>query len=282
MSKLIKGAVKSAITGTIRAINKTDTGRYFFNRVVSTAMEQSAEVSHAGLKLKFATPNGLCDWRARTFATKEPETLEWIENMKEGSTLWDIGANVGLYSVYAAKKRNCKVYAFEPSIFNVELLARNIEMNDLVKQICIIPIPLSDKSGASNMQLTTTEWGGALSTFDQDFGWDGKAIKKVFEFQTIGLSMEDAANLLNIPTPEYIKIDVDGLEHFILKGGKSVLSKINEILIEVNDDFLEQADQCREVLTECGLFMKEKKHSEIIASNTQGFENSYNQIWCRV
>ncbi len=281
MSKLIKGAVKSVITGTIRAINKTDTGRYFFNRVVSSAMEQSTEVLHAGLTLKFATPNGLCDWRARTFSSKEPETLEWIDNINLGATLWDIGANVGLYSVYAAKKRECRVYAFEPSVFNLELLARNISMNDLVKQICIIPIPLSDKIGTSNMQLTTTEWGGALSTFDQEFGWDGKTINKVFEFQTIGLSMENAASLLNIPIPDYIKIDVDGLEHFILKGGKSVLSKIKEILIEINDDFHEQADQCRDVLTECGLTMKEKKHSDMIDANTHGFQNSYNQIWVR-
>ncbi len=282
MSNMLKNTVKSALTGTIRAINKTHSGRYFFNRVVSSAMEQSAEVSYKGLTLTFATPNGLCDWRARTFATKEPETLDWIDNIREGSTVWDIGANVGLYSVYAAKKRNCQVYAFEPSVFNLELLARNISMNNLVKQICIIPIPLSDHLGTSNMQLTTTEWGGALSTFDREFGWDGKAINKIFEFQTIGLSMEDAINKLNIPMPEYIKIDVDGLEHFILKGGKEVLRQTKEILIEINDDFLEQANQCRDVLKECGLEMKEKKHSDMIDSNTQGFANSYNQIWARI
>jgi FkbM family methyltransferase len=221
MSKIVKNAVKSMLSGTIRAINKTDAGRYFFNRVVNSAMEQSAEVLYGGIKFRFATPNGLCDWRARTFATKEPETLDWIDNIDVGSIMWDIGANVGLYSVYAAKKRNCNVYAFEPSVFNLELLARNISMNNLVNQICIIPIPLSDKIGISKMQLTTTEWGGALSTFDQEFGWDGKIINKVFEFQTIGLSMENAMSLLNIPIPEYIKIDVDGLEHLYFERWKT-------------------------------------------------------------
>ena len=131
------------------------------------------------------------------------------------------------------------------------------------------------------MRMTTTEWGGALSTFGQDFGWDGKVILQVFEFRTIGLSMEDAAQKLAIPQPDYIKMDVDGLEHFILKVGVSVLKNVREILIEVNDDFHEQAEQCRNLLTKAGLVLKEKRHSEMIATNTQGFQNSYNQIWAR-
>ena len=56
--------------------------------------------------------------------TKEPETLDWIDTMAEGSALVDVGANVGLYSVYAAKARKCQVYAFEPSVFNLDQGAR--------------------------------------------------------------------------------------------------------------------------------------------------------------
>ena len=42
-------------------------------------------------------------FRATTFETKEPETLEWIDTIPKNSVLWDIGANVGLYSLYAAR-----------------------------------------------------------------------------------------------------------------------------------------------------------------------------------
>jgi FkbM family methyltransferase len=223
----------------------------------------------------------LCAWRAKTFSTKEPETLEWIDSIPKDSILWDVGANIGLYSVYAAKKCNCRVWAFEPSVFNLELLARNIFTNGLIDQVCIVPVALSDQLGASQMHMTTTEWGGALSTFGQNFGWDGKTIRQVFEFQTIGLSMEDAVRKLAIPQPDYIKMDVDGLEHFILKGGLSVLAGVKEILIEVNDDFQEQADQCRSLLTQAGLVLMEKRHSEMIATNLNGFQNAYNQIWVR-
>ncbi len=281
MKQKIKQIVKNTINLIISLTIKTRVGSYAFNQILNAAMERVFEVSHNGLRLKIVTPNSLCEWRAKTFSTKEPETLEWIDLIQKNSILWDVGANIGLYSIYAAKRRNCRVWAFEPSVFNLELLARNISVNGLSKQICIVPAALSDNLGSSQMLMTTTEWGGALSTFGQDFGWDGKAIRQVFEFQIIGLSMEDAVQLLKIPQPDYIKMDVDGLEHFILKGGFSVLSQVKQVLIEVNDDFHEQAEQCHSLLSKAGLVLKEKRHSDDMASNTQGFQNSYNQIWSR-
>lgn len=281
MRAQIKQLIKNVILFLIGFGGRTRIGRYLLNQMLSTAMERVQEVSHGGQVLRFTTPNSLCDWRAKTFSTKEPETLEWIDLIPEDSVLWDVGANIGLYSVYAAKKRNCRIWAFEPSVFNLELLARNISVNGLTEQVCIVPMALSDQLGSSQMRMTTTEWGGALSTFGQEFGWDGEAIRQIFEFQTIGLSMDDAAQKMAIPTPDYIKMDVDGLEHFILKGGPVVLRGVKGVLIEVNDDFHEQAEQCRKLLSESGLVLKEKRISEIIASSTTGFQNCYNQIWTR-
>jgi FkbM family methyltransferase len=281
----LKAQIKQLLTATIRSlirfVGQFHLFRFLLNQFLSAAMETMYDVSHNGLKLRFVVPNSLCNWRASTFSTKEPETLEWIESIPMSAVLWDVGANIGLYSVYAAKKRNCKVWAFEPSVFNLELLARNIYVNNLTDQICIVPIALSDHLGSSEMRMTTTEWGGALSTFGQEFGWDGKAIRKVFEFRTMGMSMEDAVEKFAIPKPDYIKMDVDGLEHFILKGGLNVLKSTKGVLIEVNDDFHDQADQCRQLLTDAGLSLHEKRHSEMIASSTAGFHNSYNQIWIR-
>lgn len=260
---------------------KTKVGKYFLTQLLNVVMDQMRVVLHHDLTLKFSTPNTLCDWRVHTFSTKEPETLEWIDSIPVGAVLWDVGANIGLYSVYAAKKRKCNVWAFEPSVFNLELLARNLMLNDVVEKVCIVPLALSYELGFSGMRMTTTQLGGALSTFGQSFGWDGKEIKQVFEYTTVGMSMQDAVEKLNIPQPSYIKMDVDGLEHFILKGGSSVLAHVQGVLIEVNDDFHEQAAQCSLCLTQAGLSLVEKKHSDMIAGNTNGFQNSYNQIWQR-
>jgi FkbM family methyltransferase len=280
MKEKVKQVVKKLIDQSAAFIVNTRVGSYAYNQIIDSAMKKFIEVSHDGLRLKVVTPNSLCEWRAKTFSTKEPETLEWIDSIQKNSILWDVGANIGLYSIFAAKRKNCKVWAFEPSVFNLELLARNIYVNELSKQICIVPVALSDNSGSSQMRMTTTKWGGALSTFGQDFGWNGKAMSQVFEFQIIGLTMQDATQLLKIPQPDYIKIDVDGLEHFILKGGFSVLAKVKQVLIEVNDDFHEQAEQCHSIMIKAGLVLKEK-HPIDISTNTGVFQNTYNQKWSR-
>lgn len=281
MKAQIKKAIKTAIRSIVNVSSRTRVGQYFETLIVNSAMERIVAVSHEGMSLRFAAPNALCKWRYETFSSKEPETLEWIDNIPDGAVLWDIGANVGLYSIYAAKKRNCKIWAFEPSVFNLELLARNIYLNGLADRVCIVPIALSDKLGSSQMRMTSTEWGGALSTFGETFGWDGEAIRQVFEFKTMGLSMEDAAQILSIPQPDFIKMDVDGIEHIILSGGAVVLNNVKGVLIEINDAFHGQASQCQLLLTQAGLVLKEKRQSEMVSASTLGFQNAYNQIWVR-
>lgn len=277
----MKEAARQAIRSVIRAGGRTRVGRFALRQMIENAMQESRVVRHRDVSLEFAAPNALCDWRAATFSTKEPETLEWIDAMPASAVLWDVGANVGLYATYAAKARGCRVWAFEPSIFNLELLARNVHMNGLTNQVCIVPLALSDAAGAAHMRMTTTEWGGALSTFGKDVGWDGQAVREVFEYQTIGLTMDEAVTRLGIPSPDYLKMDVDGIEHFILRGGGAVLARVSQVLIEINDDFHEQADQCRALLAAAGLTMREKRHSALIASSTAGFDHSFNQIWVR-
>jgi len=281
MKAQIKKAVKTSIRFIVSLVSKTRIGQYCVTQFIDSTMEQVVHVLHEDISLKFSAPNALSKYRYETFSSKEPETLEWINAMPAGAVLWDIGANIGLYSIYAAKKRQCKIYSFEPSIFNLELLARNIWLNELTNTICIVPIALSDKMGKSQMYMTSTQWSGALSTFGETYGWDGKAINEVFKFQTIGMRMTDALQLLCIPQPDYIKMDVDGIEHLILKGGRDVLTSVKGVLIEINDDFNEQASLCSQLLVESGLVLKEKRHAEMIACSTTGFQNTYNQIWSR-
>ena len=57
-----------------------------------------------------------------------------------------------------------------------------------------------------------------MSTFSQSYGHDGETMQKVFVIPTFGLSMVDAVRLLRISQPDYIKMEVDGIEHLILKG----------------------------------------------------------------
>jgi hypothetical protein len=143
-------------------IYKGSLGRFIQNEIVNQSMNLKKDIIHNDCKLKLQIPNRFNHFRTDTFSTKEPETLEWLESMVKGSIMWDIGANVGLYSIYASKKRDCRVYSFEPSVFNLELLARNIFNNDLVDHITIIPVPLSNELKINSLDMTTTEWGGFI------------------------------------------------------------------------------------------------------------------------
>lgn len=277
MNRTLKTFAKNIISSIVQVAAKTSIGRYFLEQVLNTAMNKKRSINHHGVNLSFVVPNGLNHFRVDSFSTKEPETLEWIDLIPAGSVVWDIGANVGLYTCYAAKARSCRVYAFEPSVFNLELLARNIFINDLVKFVTILPLPLSEAIAASSLNMSSTEWGGALSTFGQSYTEDGNALQKVFEFPTLGISMVDAIELLKIPQPDFIKMDVDGIEHLILKGGGKVLSNVKGVLIEINESFEKQFSDSSKYLLEAGLTLKEKRHSELYEGS-----KCFNQIWQRV
>ena len=98
--------------------------------LLALANANTMEIRLSEGALRFHCNNTATHMRAETLFTKEPETLAWIDTIPHGSVLWDIGANIGIYSLYAAKTRNCTVYAFEPSIFNLEVLGRNIFINE--------------------------------------------------------------------------------------------------------------------------------------------------------
>src|SRR5436305_382256 len=88
-------------------------------------------VEHEGLKMRFSTPSVFTHWRVDSIRTKEPWTLEWIATFAPGDTLLDVGANVGMYTIWASVTRQARVFAFEPEAQNYALLNRNIQLNDV-------------------------------------------------------------------------------------------------------------------------------------------------------
>jgi FkbM family methyltransferase len=277
----VKSILKRLINLTTAGLGSNAVGRLVYAEITGSAMGRTQEVAHDGVRLTFAIPNALNVYRATSFSTKEPETLDWIDGMPEGSVVWDIGGNVGLYSCYAAKHRRCRVFAFEPSVFNLELLARNVFLNGLTDLVTIVPLPLSERVEVTTLNMSNTEWGGALSSFGQSFGHDGAPMAKVFEFRTIGLSMVDALSALRIPQPDYIKMDVDGIEHLILKGGMPVLRQAKGILVEINDNFTTQATDANRCLREAGFTLRSKTHAKMFDSAPAAERYTFNQIWSR-
>lgn len=265
--------VKDLIGKSIEPLSRTSAGRYAFDRVADTVRGQKAVVVHGPHELVFSAPNALNRYRVQTFATKEPDTLAWIDSLPRDCVLWDIGANIGLYSVYAAKARNCEVYAFEPSVYNLELLAGNVHLNGVHNRVTIVPVALTAASGIDTFRMSNIEPGGALSSFGATFDQTGQPLRNVLEYRMPGMAAPDAIAHLRIPAPEHLKIDVDGIEHLILRGFGPSLRGVKSVLVEISDAFEEQSAEASRLLSDAGLTRTQKTFL--------GAVNQFNQLWVR-
>jgi len=275
------------IYSKLLSVVKPHLGYYWLDSQAEKNRNLAQTVTHtlndgSELKLFFYTPNWVCRFRAESFSTKEPETLEWIDKYGGNGSLFDIGANVGLYSIYYAATKKSNVYAFEPSVFNLALLTKNIFSNDLQSYIKIISNPLTENNQFAEFILSNTDEGGALSSFGVDFGGDGQPIINSLSYKTLGFSLDFLiSNKLITEFPKMIKIDVDGIEHLILAGAKETLKNAlcKTVLIEINDKFDTQSNSTFKTLSECGFVLQEKRHSEMFSSGK--FSNTFNQIWIK-
>ena len=235
------------------------------------------------LTLSLRIPNAVCRYRAETFETKEPETLEWIDEYGGAGAFYDIGANVGLYSLYFALRQSGRVYAFEPSALNLRLLAQNISDNGLEERIAIVPVALSDKSQFASFRLSMLEEGGSMSTFGEIYGHDGEALEVKLAYHTLGMSLDFMleSGFISEP-PSLLKIDVDGIEHLILRGARNALSatSLRSILIEVNEEFTDLRLEVQQTLRDLGFELRERRRSDIFDDGQ--FASSFNQIWVRM
>ena len=237
-------------------------------------------------EIKFFVPNHLINWRVDTYFSKEPETLEWIDSFekKENLIFWDIGANIGLYSIYnSLKNPKSTTIAFEPSSSNLRVLTRNISINNYEKNIKVVPIPLTNKENIfQEMSEGHFIEGGALNSFGEKFDFEGKEFKPTMKYNLLGTTMNYFIENSILDIPDYIKIDVDGIEHLILEGGDKFLSdkKVKSLSIEINENFKEQYEKILNLMKEYKFKILHKKHSDDMFSEDR-FHKIYNIIFIK-
>jgi FkbM family methyltransferase len=207
----------------------------------SRATAQDADRATGILKYKshrliFNTPNKMTNWRVQSLFDKEPDTIRWIEAMTPGSVLVDVGANVGMYTVFSAVTRQVKVYAFEPESQNYSLLNQNIASNALSDSVIAYPLALSDETGANRLYLSQFTAGGSCHSFGEDVGFDLRPRGHAFAQGSFCTTLDQLVKNGTVPVPDYIKLDVDGFEHKVIEGARETLKnlKVKEILVELN------------------------------------------------
>ena len=245
------------------------------------------KISILSKEVNFFIPNQLTDWRIETFFTKEPETLEWIDNFekKDKIIFWDIGANIGLYSIYSVlRNENVSTISFEPSTSNLRVLSRNISINNLENKIKILSAPLSNKE---NQFLTMNEGnfieGGALNTFGENYDFAGELFDSKMKYKILGTTIKNLLDNNILEIPNYIKIDVDGIEHLILEGAGKYLKdkKIKSLSIEINEDFKEQYNKVIEIMDQNEFKLLHKKHNDEMFNESKKFSKVFNYVFIR-
>ena len=193
------------------------------------------EVKQDDRSYKYIRVNDHCDWRVKTLFTKEPDTIAWIDSMQPGEVLVDVGANIGMYTVYAGV-RGVRVWAFEPEAQNYAILCANIYVNDL--QTMAYCAALSDEEAKmGRLYLSGFLPGGSCHSFGESVDHNLTKSDRKFVQGSIALPLDSC--YINA---QYVKIDVDGFEHKVVKGGEKTIKGCKSVLIEINTNLPEHRD----------------------------------------
>jgi FkbM family methyltransferase len=155
--------------------------------------------------------------------------------VQTGDVVFDIGAHVGYYTMLAARRvgPNGHVYAFEPLPRNAAFLTRHILINDL-DNVTLRQLAISDQVGS-------VHFGGGISSSTGRITQDG-------ELEVDAAALDNLLESENITPPSVLKIDVEGAEAAVLKGGEKLL-RHHQPVIFLATHGSEVREECRSVLS---------------------------------
>ena len=169
---------------------------------------------------------------------KEPETVAWIEQfVRPGDVVFDIGANVGAYSLVVdrATGGKCTVYAFEPSFSTFAQLSRNVALNGSSGRVFPVLVALSDVNGLVTFNYSSLEPGTARHALGESIDDQGRPFTPALTQPVLSYRMDDFVAQFSGRAPNHIKLDVDGIELKVLSGGPRTLADpgLRTVLVEV-------------------------------------------------
>ncbi len=183
----------------------------------------------------------------------EHDVMDFIRHyLKPGMTVFDVGANIGIYSLLSARLV-CEqgfVHAFEPTPATMDRLKANLALNQFT-WVFANELAVTDRAGRAKLHLYEQNAMNSLARQD----WVGNAVGQV-EIATI--SLDEYVRVRSIPRVHLLKIDVEGAELFVFKGARNLLSSLNPpvVLCEFADKtargFGYEANAIRDFLEEFG------------------------------
>lgn len=172
------------------------------------------------------------------------------QNLKEGSVFYDVGANVGFFSLIAARLvgEHGRVYAFEPEARNLTSLHRNVELNHS-HNISVIEAAVSKEAGTGRLFLADYAGGHSLYQSETSSNDTNAGVP------VTTVSLDDLVESKQILPPTIVKIDVESGELDVLKGMSRLLIEHRPIVIYEVDD--ERSDQLSVKKSEIADFLEQ-------------------------
>jgi FkbM family methyltransferase len=162
----------------------------------------------------------------KSWESREPEVLDWIDSFEKGCTFFDIGASFGTETLYAALKKDGpeKIVAFDLSLQSSFNLAYNISLNNITN---VDQYYLALSNGLKLISYAEPS---------QYYFVKGKEKYDQVSYNVLAISLDRFVEMTGI-TPNYIKIDVDGAEENLILGMSETVrkAKLKSVVIEVSD-----------------------------------------------
>jgi len=182
------------------------------------------------------------------------ELFHILRLLNEGSVIFDVGANLGQYAVtLGARRRDARIYAFEPNPPAFERLVKHINLNGL-RNVTAHSVGISDKAGASALIESVGNSGRARL-----IEGDGVRVTTLDHFC-------EAHCLQRL---DFMKVDVEGFEEKVLRGGARVLEQFRPIImIELAPALLAQNNttvgRVVDILGQFGYVLFEVKRKQLV------------------
>ena len=211
----------------LRELPTTDRAK-LQGRICEELLGRTLTVDTCHGPIAFVLLSEMAAGRALSLLRKQPHTLAWIDRFQPGSVFWDIGANIGVYSLYAGRRGDVQVVAFEPAAVNYFILAANCEANQLDGRVQCLLVGLSDERRVATLGVSQFAPAESFS-FGERRGRRESSTQAAFL-----VSLDALVEEYGLPCPNYIKIDAPALTIQILVGAQRTLQRpdVRELHIE--------------------------------------------------
>jgi FkbM family methyltransferase len=209
---------------------------------------------------------------------KEPEMVAWIEEeFRPGDVFYDVGANVGAYSLVAAARWEgmVRVVAVEPSAINFMRLTRNLSLNACGAHVVALPVALGAATGIETFHYASLEAGGALHALGEAKDYRGRPFAAAARSAVLAFALDELIEQFKLPPPTHLKLDVDGTELAILQGASRSLAGERSVFVELEVEH-PLTPQVRALLRSHGL-----QETASYPCHIRGFEGVSNVIFHR-